>query len=246
MVSQWEDCSHRIQSLNILLRISEKFEKKLGVIKNLMAILTQQPAKGGRKKKKTLVSGEELSWKTPSMLQRKIIDKILDLLGTLEEDLQHNLPEAEYQNDLDIQMREIREKEFEEMIQGVVSLKTRLSAQDRPEKELKDIMSGGVDELDSYLSRIKYLAIEVGQNVKTSKQILTLLKLHTVYLATTVKHVLVATFIKRPPVFKDHLAMSHSSHDIAVDFTVANIFFIAQRESPPSPPSRNSRTSLAI
>ncbi len=118
-------------------------------------MLTQQPMKRRTK------TGEEETEPRPSTLQQKTVDKLLDLLTTLEGDLDHVLPVPEFPNDLDNQLNEFRVKEFTAIKVGIESMRIKLVESRHQEKEQREILSSGVDELEGYLSRIKYLAVEV-------------------------------------------------------------------------------------
>lgn len=205
MTFEMEDYTKRILSLNTLLRIAETFEKKLSVIKRLVALLTQQPGRGRRgKQRKTAVGDEALEPSIPVDTQtpkQKRIDELLKRLMKLEEELDHEphstrqqqipetrtpqqktidaltkfldllerdldfveLPLPDQPNELDRHLEEMRRIEFEEIKEGlgVIRRSVRPSHSGFSELNQRNNLIECVSELESYLSRIKYLAVEV-------------------------------------------------------------------------------------
>ena len=205
MTFEMEDYTKRILSLNTLLRIAETFEKKLTVIKNLVALLTQQPDRRqrGRKKKTTIgIDAPEPSIPvgTESSKQKRI-DELLKHLMKLEEDLDHEphstrqqescetrtpqqktvdaltkflellerdldfieLPIPDQPNELDRHLQELRRTEIKEIKDRLSAIHRSVlpSRSDFSDLKQRNALFECVNELESYLSRIKYLTIEV-------------------------------------------------------------------------------------
>lgn len=87
MDCQWEDCSDRIKSLNILLRLSEKIENKLSIIKKLL----------------------------DSHCDKDAAKQLWKFLDSLSVDLDNILPLSENFNSLDTKLHELRTSELEAM-----------------------------------------------------------------------------------------------------------------------------------
>ena len=135
MDSLWEDCSHRIEALNILLHISEDMEYSLSKIKELLV---------------------------NSCKHEEATDSLMIFLETLGESLDQRLPIPPRPkfNLLDSRMMELRLSELKSMKEGIQKMMKRIKKKHGKEKQAQ-ILSEVMTELDDYLISIKYLCVEV-------------------------------------------------------------------------------------
>ena len=136
MDSVWEDCSHRIQALNILLQLSADLEKNVSEIKDQLIHHCKQ---------------------------EDITDNLLHHIATLDMDLDQGLPKPSHPNKnlLEKKMRDMRESEFKSMKEGLQDMTKQLCNKHNRKEEQKKIISGAIAKLEEYLFRLKYLCIEV-------------------------------------------------------------------------------------
>jgi hypothetical protein len=100
---EWEDCSYRIQSLNILLRLSELIENRLDITKKLL--------------------DSKMEGKIKHM---DVVKNMIDLLDNLSNDLDIVLPVSEFSNTLDKKMRKLRHTEFASVKASLKPMKATL------------------------------------------------------------------------------------------------------------------------
>lgn len=130
----WEDCSHRIEALNLLLHIAEEVEENL---------------KTARK----YIDAEEF---------KMAVDKLDSLLDSLDRNLNQCLkttPKHHNMNQLDLNMRTFRHSEFAIMMEDIPFTKRELvlSCDGEIIKPLWKIMM----KVEDYLARLKGLCFEV-------------------------------------------------------------------------------------
>ena len=127
-----EDCSDRISSLNTLLWIARKFNRKLRSIKKLLSGCDNYLAG---------------------------LNELQNFLGDIQQDLDQSLPSSAYANSLDKRMGDLREKELQFIKENILKLQKDLNDA-KPEMKA-ETLEMVVDKLTDHLSRIKYLCVEV-------------------------------------------------------------------------------------
>lgn len=133
----WEDCSHRISALNLLLHMAKELEE------NLVAA-------------KKSIYAEEFE---------RAMDELYKLLETVAESLNHypqNPPEHPNMNNLDLKMMNFRHEELRIMVDDIESVKGWLKKLFKKElRDRVDELNKIVLKIEDYLIKLKGLCFDV-------------------------------------------------------------------------------------
>lgn len=155
MNSEWEDCSHRIEALNILLHMAEELQENLTAAKKR-------------------IYAEEFDRATD------MLDELLQLLAESLSCYPQDPPKHMNMNALDLKMMNFRLGELRLMVDEIKCVKQRLFEGGSQDKA--DVLNQVVSNIEDYLVKLKGLCFDVSLHVSSRIDTLSIYCTCAVYL----------------------------------------------------------------